>query len=108
MGGHVGLCAMGSFVILVKSGRFNEAKKGDWEVDAIAMCEDTKFWLGRGLFYDIPCCVFSFLPKWDAFLFSLGVVGGVVCGVALGDQPGFPNIAAPTKDEPIMVAVFRL
>ena len=29
MGGHVGLCAMGSFINLVKSGRFNEAKKGD-------------------------------------------------------------------------------
>ena len=37
MGGHVGLCAMGSFVNLVKSFRFNEGKKGDWEFDAIVM-----------------------------------------------------------------------
>jgi len=36
---------MGSFISLAKSGRFNEAKKGDWEFDAIAICEDTKFWL---------------------------------------------------------------
>ena len=43
MGGHEGSCAMGSFVSLVKSGRFNAAKKGDWEVDAMATCEDTKF-----------------------------------------------------------------
>ena len=43
MGGHEGSCVMGSFVSLVKSGRFNEAKKGDWEVDSIAMCEDMKF-----------------------------------------------------------------
>ena len=59
MGGHVGLCAMGSFVNLVKSGIFNEAKKGDREVDAIATCENTKFWLGRGLVCDVPCCVFN-------------------------------------------------
>ena len=43
MGGHVGLCAMGSFVSLVKSGRFKESKKGDCEVEAIATYEDTKF-----------------------------------------------------------------
>ena len=36
MGVHEGSCAMGSFISLVKSGRFNEAKKGDWEVDANA------------------------------------------------------------------------
>ena len=43
MGGHEGSCAMGSFVSLVKSGRFNVAKKGDWEVDAMVTCEDTNF-----------------------------------------------------------------
>ena len=42
MGGQLGLCAMGSLVSLVKSSRFNTAKKGDWEVDAIAMCEKCK------------------------------------------------------------------
>ena len=49
MGGHVALCVMGSFIILVKLGRFNEAKKANWEVDAIANFENTKFWLGKGL-----------------------------------------------------------
>ena len=45
MGGQLGSCAMGSLVSLVKSGRFNATKKGDWEVEAMAMCEDTEFWL---------------------------------------------------------------
>ena len=48
MGGQLGSCVMGSFVSLVKLGRSNVAKKGDWEVDAMATSEDTKFWLERG------------------------------------------------------------
>ena len=81
----MGLCAMGSFVNLVKYGRFNEARKGDCKVVAIATCENIMFWLGRGFFSDVPCCVFDWLPEWVAFLFLLGVLGGVACGVALGD-----------------------
>ena len=108
MEGHVGLCELGSFVILVKSGRFNEAKKADWEVDAIATCENTKFWLGRGLVCGVPCCVFDWLPEWVALLCPLGVMGGVVCGVVLGDRQGFPTKDSPIKDKPIMVAVFCL
>ena len=84
MGGHVGLCAMGSFVSLVKSGRFNEAKKGDCEVEAITTCEDTKLWLGRGFVCDVPCCAFTWIPEWVALLCPLGVVGGVVCGDLVG------------------------
>ena len=99
---------MGSFVSLVKSGRFNAAKKGDWEVDAMATCEDMKFWLERGLVYDIPCCEFSWPLVWDTLLCPLGVEGGVVCGVVLGDRLGFPTMVAPMKDEPMMVEVFRL
>ena len=45
MGGQLGSCAMGSLVSLVKSGRFNAAKKGDWEVDAMETCEEMKFLL---------------------------------------------------------------
>ena len=81
----MGLCAMGSLVSLVKSGRFNAAKKGDWEVDAMAMCEDTKFSLEQGLVYDVPCCEFSWLPVWDALIYPLGHEGGVMCDVMLGD-----------------------
>ena len=103
-----GLCAMGSFVSLVKMGRFNEAKKGEWEVDAIETCENTKFWLGRGLVCDVPCCVFDCLLEWVALLCPLGVMGGLVCGVVLGDRPGFPNKDALIKDRPIMVVVFHL
>ena len=83
MGGHVGLCVMGSFISLVKSGRFNEAKKGDCEVEVIALCENKKFWLGRGLICVVPSCVFGSLPEWVTLLFPLGVMGGVVCGVVL-------------------------
>ena len=54
MGGHVGLCEMGSFVNLVKSSKFNEAKKGDCELVAIAHCEDTVFWFGIGFVCDVP------------------------------------------------------
>ena len=108
MRGHIGLCAMGSFINLVKSGRFNEARKGDYEVVAIATCENTKFWLGRGFFCDVPYCVFDWLPGWVAILCPLGVVGVVVCGVALGDRPRFPTKDAPIKDEPIMVVAFCL
>ena len=63
MGGHEGSCAMGSFVSLVKLGRFNVAKKGDWEVDAMETYEETKFWLERGLFCDVPYCEFTLLPE---------------------------------------------
>lgn len=108
MGGQLGSCTMGSFISLAKSGRFNEAKKGDWEFDAIAICEDTKFWLEWGLVYGVPCCEFSWLPEWDALLFPPGVKGGVVCGVVLGDQLGFPTMVSPIKEEPMMVAVFHL
>ena len=108
MRGHMGLCEMGSFVNLVKSGRFNEARKGDCEVVAIATCENTPFWLGRGFIFDVPCCVFDWLPEWVALLCPLGVVGGVVCGVALGDRPWFQTKGAIIKDELIMVAVFHI
>ena len=108
MGGHVGLCAKGSFISLIKSGRFNEAKKGDCKVVAIATYENTTFWLGRGFIYDVPYYVFDWLPEWVALLCPLGVMGGVVCGVALGDQPRFPTKDAPIKDEPIMVATFYI
>ena len=43
MGVHVGLCAMGSFVNLVRSSRFNEARKGVYEFVAIETCENTMF-----------------------------------------------------------------
>ena len=108
MGGHVGLCEMGSFVSLVKSSILNEAKKGDLEFDAIAMCENTKFYLGRGLFCDIPCYVFGWLPEWVALLYPLRFLGGVVCDVVLGDRSRFPTKDAPIKDEPIIVAAFHL
>ena len=116
MGIHVGLWAMGSFVNLVKSGKFNEAKKGDWEFVAIAPCQNTVFWLGIGFVCDVPCCEFTWILEWVALLCPLGVVGGLVCGdpvgvfigVALGDQRGFPTNDAPIKDEPIRVAVFHL
>lgn len=108
MGVNMGLCEMGSFINLVKSGRFNEARKGDCEVEAIATCENTMFWLGRGFICDIPCYVFDWLPEWVALLCPPGVVGGVVCGVVLGGRPGFPTKDSPIKDEPIMVATFHL
>ena len=85
MGGQLGSCAMGSFVSLVKSGRFNTSKKGDWEVYTMATCEYIKFWLEQGLVCDVPCCEFSWLPVWDALLCPIGEEGEVVCGVVLGD-----------------------
>ena len=99
---------MGSFVSLVKSGRFNAAKKGDWEVDAMVTCEDTKLYLDQGLVCDVPYCEFSGLPLWDAHLWPLGDKEGAVCGVVLGDRLGFPTKVAPRKDEPKIVAMFRL
>ena len=108
MGFHVGLCVMGSFVSLVKSDRLNEANKGDWEIDAIVMCENTNFWLGRGLVCDVPCYVLGRIPVWDTLLCPLGVVGGVVCGVVLGDRPGFPTTTAPMKEKIMIVEVLRL
>ena len=65
MGGQLGSCAMESLVSLVKSDRFNSTKKGDWEVDAMETCEDTKFWLEQGLVCDVPWCEFNWLPVWD-------------------------------------------
>ena len=104
----MGSCEMGSLVSLVKSSRFNAAKKGDWEVYTMATCEDMKFWLEQGLVCDVPDCEFSWLPIWDALFFPLGDKGGVMCGVVLGDQLGFPTKVAPRKEEPTTVATFRL
>ena len=104
----MGLCAMGLFVNLVKYGRFNESRKGDCEVVAITACENTMFWLGKGLVSDVRYCAFTQLPEWVALLYPLGVVRGVVCGVALRDQRGFPSKDSPIKDEPIMVEMFLL
>lgn len=108
MGGHVGLCAMGSFIILIKSGRFNKARKGGWEGGTFAVRENKKFWLGIGLVCDVPCYVFGWLPEWDRLIYPVGVLGGVVCGVMLGDRLGFPTKDSPIKDEPIMVEEFCL
>ena len=108
MGGQLGSSAMGSLVSLVKFGRFNGAKKGDWEVNAMETCEDMNLCLERGLFCDVPYCEFSWLLIWDVILCPPGDEGGVVCGLVLGDRPGFPTKDAPTKDEPMMVATFRL
>ena len=72
------------------------------------MCEEKKFWLERGLVFDVHCCVFSWLPEWDTLLYPLGVKGGVVCCVVLGDRLGFPTMVAPMKDEPMTAAVFHL
>ena len=63
MGGHMGLCAMGLFVNLVKSGRFNEARKGDCEFISIATCENTMSWLGIGFACDVPYCAFTWIPE---------------------------------------------
>ena len=104
----MGLCGMGSFVNLVKSGRFNEARKGDCEVVVITVFENTMFWLEIGFFCDVPYCAYTWLSEWVALLYPLGVVRGLVCGVALGDQPFFPTKDALIKDEPIMVAAFCL
>ena len=81
---------------------------GDWEVDAMATCEDTKFWLERGLVCDVPYCEFSWLPIWDTLLYPPGDEGGVVCSVVLGDRLGFPTKVAPRKEEPTTVAMFCL
>ena len=81
MEGQLGSCVMGSLVRLVKSSRFNATKKGDWEVEAMETCEDTKFWLEWGLVYDVLYCEFSWLPVWDALFCALGDEGGVMCGV---------------------------
>ena len=75
MGGHMGLCAMGSFVNLLKSGRFNEARKGDCEVVSIVTCENTMFWLGIGFVCNVRCCAFTWLLELVALLCSLEFVG---------------------------------
>ena len=41
-------------------------------------------------------------------LYPLGVEGGVVCGVLLGDWLGFPTKVSPRKDEPTIMAMFHL
>ena len=74
----------------------------------MTLCENTKFWLGRGLVYDVPYCVFNWIPEWDTVLYPLAVMGAVVCDVVLGDQLGFPNMNALIKDKPIMVAAFHI
>ena len=85
-------------------------------MSAIVDCENIGFWLCMGFVYDVPGCVFCWLPKWVVLPCALGVVGGVVCGdprgvptsVVLGDPWGFPTKDASIKDEPIRVVVFRL
>ena len=74
----------------------------------MATCEDTKFWLERGLVCDVPDCEFSWLPIWDALFYPLGDEGGVMCGVVLGDRLVFPTKFSPRKEEPTTVAMFRL
>ena len=116
MGGQFGFCAMGSFIIFDRSGKFKDAKKGNYMLSAIVDCENIGFWLGMGFVCDIPGCVFCWLPKWVALLCPLVVVGGVVCGdpggvstsVALGDPWGFPTINALRKDKPIRAVMFHL
>ena len=72
------------------------------------MCEDTKFWLEWGLVCDVPGCEFNWFPVWDALFCPLGDEGGVMCSVVLGDQLEFPTKVAPRKEEPTIVATFRL
>lgn len=48
MGGHVGLCAIVSFVNLVRSSKFNDAKNGNYVFGAIADYENTRFCLDVG------------------------------------------------------------
>ena len=64
-------------------------------------CQDTTFWLERGLVYDVPSCEFSWLPVWDAIFCPLGDEGGVTCGVVLGGRLGFPTKVSLSKEEPI-------
>ena len=71
-------------------------------------CEDTKFWLERGLVCDVPFCEFSWIPIWDALFCPLGDEGGVMCGVVLGDLLGFLTKVYARKDEPTTVAMFHL
>ena len=48
MGGQFGFCAMGSFIIFDRSGKFKDAKKGNGVLSAILNFENTGLWLSIG------------------------------------------------------------